>query len=68
MPTAASKLPDLLTEREVAALIGTTPGTLRGDRGKGRGLPYVKIGTRVRYRADDIAAYLDANTVRPGAA
>ncbi|WP_039828406.1 helix-turn-helix transcriptional regulator [Nocardia testacea] len=67
MTAAAHKLPELLTEREVAELVGTSPGTLRQDRSADRGLPYVRIGRRIRYRADDIEAYLDAHTVRPGA-
>jgi len=35
------------------------------ERHRGVGLPYVRVGRRIRYRAKDIAAYLDANTVEP---
>lgn len=67
MPTDSSKLEKLLTESEAAELVGTTPGTLRYDRAKGRGLPYVKIGARVRYRPEEIRTYLEERTIRPGA-
>lgn len=56
-------LPSLLTTREVAELLKIHPGSLNNDRSAGRGLPYIKFGERVRYRADVIAAYLTASTV-----
>ncbi|MBF6138693.1 helix-turn-helix domain-containing protein [Nocardia farcinica] len=66
MPSPTYEFGTLLTETQVEELVHIPAGTLRCDRAKGRGLPYVKIGRRVRYRAEDIAAYLEANTVRPG--
>lgn len=38
--------------------------TLANDRWKGRGIPYVKKGSRVYYARDDVEAYLAARKVR----
>lgn len=59
---------DLLTEREAAAVLKVKPSTLRNDRAKGRGLPYVKIGALVRYTRADIMARIAANRHVPGTA
>jgi hypothetical protein len=39
----------LLTEQQVEAEYGRRVKTLQGDRSRGRGWPYVKIGGRVFY-------------------
>jgi hypothetical protein len=64
--TANAALPVLLTEAQVAEIIGLPAATIKAHRARGVGLPYVKFGKRVRYRADDIAAYIAANTITPG--
>ena len=57
----------LLTTEEAAELVGLAPQTLAVWRCKKRyDLPYVKIGNRVRYRPEDIAAWLDANSSSGG--
>jgi hypothetical protein len=61
-------LDELLTPHETADYVGTTEAVLAQDRYLGRGLPYCRIGRRIRYRAKDIREYLDANTETPGAA
>ena len=53
----------LLTEDEVSRIFNISKHTLRSDRFKGSGLPYIKIERRVRYKVSDIEKYLDANTV-----
>ncbi|MEN4449993.1 helix-turn-helix domain-containing protein [Mycobacterium sp. SM3041] len=58
-----AQLDQLMTTQEVADYLGTSKGTLEVDRYYGRGLPYVRFGRRIRYRASDIAAYLEANLV-----
>jgi hypothetical protein len=63
MGVTAINLDELLTPRQVAEYLGTTEQVLAVDRYRCRGLPYVRVGRRIRYRAKDIAAYLDANTV-----
>lgn len=59
---------ELATPDEVAAHMHTTTASLAQDRYKGMGVPYIKVGRRVLYRWNDVQAYLDANTVTPGAA
>lgn len=53
----------LLSPKEVARLLGVTEHTLAVWRCTQRyDLPFVKIGSRVRYRAADVAALLNAGT------
>lgn len=56
-------LDELLTSDQVAEYLGLTPNALAIDRHRGRGIPYVRVGSRIRYRAKDVQGYLDANTV-----
>ncbi|MCX2934039.1 DNA-binding protein [Mycobacterium sp. CVI_P3] len=58
-------LPELLTPQQVADLRGTTTAVLSQERHLGRGPKYIRDGRRIRYRASDLAEYLDANTVVP---
>lgn len=55
----------LLNEHEAAGLLGVSVYKLRSDRYKHRGLRYVKIGTRVMYRPEDIEALIEAHTITP---
>lgn len=55
----------LYTEAEVTKFTGIPVTTLRADRFKGQGLPYMKKGKSVRYRLSDIKAYIEQNTVYP---
>lgn len=48
----------LLDERETACLLGMSVSWLRYCRCVGMGPAYVKIGRAVRYRPDDITAWL----------
>lgn len=57
---------ELWTPKQTASYLNTTEGTLSTERYLGRGLPYVKIGRRVRYRASDVRAYIDAHVETPG--
>lgn len=62
-----SGLPDqLLTEREVAALLGIHPRTVRGFRDR-QLLHAVKLGHRtVRYRASEVAQLVTEHTIDGG--
>lgn len=56
----------LLTSRDVAKIIGVAEQTLRKDRANRRGPKYVKRGKRcIRYRIEDVRAWMSANTVDP---
>lgn len=54
-----------LKSEDVAEMLNVTPGSLANDRYRGEGIPYVKIGTRVRYLESDVLAYIEANRVVP---
>lgn len=59
---------EMLDEREAAAMLGVSPGTLSVWRSTGRyNLPFVKVGARVRYRRADLQAWLEKRTRQSGA-
>jgi hypothetical protein len=53
-------LDPLLSEIDVARIIGRARSTLQKDRVAGTGIPFVRIGRLVRYRTADVVAYLAA--------
>lgn len=61
MPEKATP-PTFMTATEVADMFAISTDSLAQDRFRGEGIPYVKIGSRVRYRLDAVLAYVDANT------
>ena len=56
-------IPPIATASQVARVVQTTVDALAQDRYRRRGIPYVKIGGRVRYLRDDVIAYLSANRI-----
>jgi excisionase family DNA binding protein len=50
----------LLTSGEAAQRLGVHSSTLRRWRIERYGLPYIKLGTAARYRADDVEKFLAA--------
>jgi hypothetical protein len=60
----------LLRDIDVAAILCVSPRTLQGWRLVGIGPPFVKMGRVVRYKRQDLTAWIDASTVsatsRPG--
>jgi len=65
---------ELLTTEQVAAILGLSNRTLATWRSSGRNpLPYIKVGSRVRYQRQDVMAWLEsrrtnADTTTAGAA
>lgn len=53
-----------VTEKEVARITRRALPTLRNDRHLRRGIPYCKIGRSVRYRLDDVIAYMEARKIK----
>lgn len=54
----------LLTDEELARFLKISPGTLRHYRSSGtEHIPYVRVGGAIRYRMEDIAAYLNSKVV-----
>ncbi len=59
---------DLLNERAAAEVLDTTPGTLSVWRSTGRyAIPFIKIGSKVRYRRSDLENWLESRTRQNGA-
>jgi len=52
-----------LTENEVSEVTAFSLSKLRQDRFLKKGIPYLKIGRSVRYRPDDIRAYMEARRI-----
>nr|WP_218582048.1 helix-turn-helix domain-containing protein [Nocardia cyriacigeorgica] len=46
----------------------TTTARLANDRYLNKGLPYIKVGSRVLYRWSDVHKWLEKNTVTPESA
>jgi len=58
----------LLTENEAAAYLDVTTGTLAVWRSTGRyKIPFIKVGRNVRYKQDDLDAWLNQRTRSSGA-
>lgn len=58
-----SKFTPLLDPEQVAEALGVSPKTLNVWRCTGRyNLPFVKVGSRVRYRRADVEAFLERRT------
>jgi hypothetical protein len=57
-------LETLLTEHEYARITKRSVASARRDRLLGQGCPYVKLGALVRYRPEDIRAYIERNLRR----
>ena len=59
---------ELLDERAAAELLDVSPGTLSVWRSTGRyKLPFLKVGSKVRYRRSDLLAWLESRTRETGA-
>lgn len=59
---------DLLDEKQTAEYLQVAQGTLPVWRSSGRyGLPFIKIGRKVRYRRSDLDKWLEERTRSNGA-
>lgn len=60
-------LPALLTEEQAAEFLNFKPQTLALWRCTHRvSLPWVRVGRNVRYRREDVLAFISENTVTAG--
>lgn len=60
---APEELPPVATAAQVATVVQTTVDALAQDRYRRRGIPYVKIGGRIRYLRDDVLKFLSENRI-----
>ena len=56
-------LPDVSTTNQLADAIKIPPHSLEQDRYLRQGIPFVRIGSRIRYLKTDVIAHLLANRV-----
>lgn len=63
MPATTLPLPDLVSDGNVAALLGVSPKTLANWRTAGVGPSFFEVGGRVRYDRALILTWLDAARV-----
>lgn len=55
----------LMTNQEAATYLGTTVDSLNSMRCSGRILiPFVRLGSRIRFRKKDLDAWIEQNTVK----
>ena len=55
----AQELASLLTPDDVSNYLGVPVGTLANWRYRGHGPAFLRVGKHVRYRAHDVAAWVD---------
>lgn len=65
MKDAETRIPELLTPKEVAVACRTTIGTLANDRCHGNGPPHLRLGGRVYYPAKELSEYISSRIVTP---
>lgn len=64
VPSALADAQRLVNEKIAAEILNVTPGTLSVWRCTRRyPLPYMKIGRSVKYRVEDLEAYMQSRTV-----
>jgi len=54
------KYPPILNQRQYCELTGKADSTAEQDRLYGRGAPFIRMGRSIRYRLDDVVAWLDS--------
>ena len=60
-PTTTT-VPLLWTQKETAEYLAVSEKWLERDRWIGASIPFVKVGRLVRYRAEDVRAYVEKQT------
>jgi hypothetical protein len=61
-------LPEVATAKQLAKFLGTTEASLAQERYLRRGLPYTRVGRRVRYLRADVLKFLADNRIGGDAA
>ncbi len=65
IPKIEESIPFWINEQKAAEITGIALQTLRNMRCKGVGLPIYKVGRSVRYRLDDVLAFMEKRRVEP---
>lgn len=56
-------IPPIATASQISKVVQMTVDALAQDRYRRRGIPYVKIGGRVRYLREDVLKFLADNRI-----
>jgi hypothetical protein len=64
-PSLITPLEPLMNEFAYCDITGESPATARKNRLLGKGCPYVKLGSLVKYRPEDVRAYIAQNLRTP---
>lgn len=56
----ATDLPEVATAKQLAAFLQQSEASLAQDRYLRQGVPFIRIGRRIRYLKSDVQAYLSA--------
>lgn len=60
-PESSVTMPRLWDQRTLAAYLGKSTAWCERARWAGEGPRYIKLGRHVRYRADDVLAWIEEN-------
>lgn len=64
--SASAKPNQWLAEKAVSEIIGLSTSTLQKHRHRNMGIPFSKIGGCVRYKLEDVEAFMAAHRIVPG--
>ncbi len=56
----SKRYPPLLNQKQYCELTGKSASTAEQDRLYGRGAPFIRMGRTIRYRLDDVVAWLES--------
>ena len=59
---ATVSLPRLMTQRDLSKYTGKSEAWCERARWSGDGSKFIKLGRNVRYKADDVLAWIDENS------
>jgi hypothetical protein len=60
-------LPKVINEYEAAKFLSKSVQSLRNERHRRVGCPYIKMGRSVRYRVNDLLDYIEKRRIDPQA-
>ena len=52
-----------INENQVSEITKMALSTLRNNRSKGQGIPYIKLGRSVRYDLQDVIEFMEAHKI-----
>jgi excisionase family DNA binding protein len=61
----AADLPEIVTRRQLAEYLGLTEPALSQMAARHQGPKYIRLGRGIRYRREDVFAWLDQRVVDP---